>query len=57
MERKMLSMSRRDKEQVSWVSEEKKAEAIFTTINHKTLIGAGRFMHRNDNRWTTQVRK
>ncbi len=55
MERRMTSITWRDKKRASWIREETKVEDILMTIKKKKWTWAGYVMHRCDTRWTTRV--
>ncbi len=55
MERRMLGITWRDREQASWIREQTKVKGILMTIKNKKWIWAGHIMWRRDNRFTTRA--
>ncbi len=55
MERRMLSITWRDRKRASWTREQTKVEDILVTVKNKKWTWAGHVMRRRDNRWTARV--
>ncbi len=55
MERKILSITWRDRKRATWLREQTKVENILMTIKKKKWSWVGNIMHRTYNRWTKKI--